>query len=156
MTTANCLVVDGSGRRPDLERIVLLREAGDRYAFVGTLLGPTDFGELGGEVVTQPDLSISRDGTVLLTITPKIFSEDPEHQGCVVLAVEDLARARVARNRDGTPVRRATITADGNGLGPGLCTYDPDSNTGVMLVITTFRENPLDVEFSLRATGVHA
>lgn len=151
----HCLVVDGSGRRLDLERIVLLRDDGDSYTFVGNLLEATDFAGLGGEGVTQPDLSVSRDGTVLLTITPKNFSEDPQHQGCVVLAVDDITQARVARDSNNTPVRRATLTSDGNGLGPGLCAYDPNSNTGVMLVITTVQEDPLDIEFSLRATGVH-
>ncbi len=151
----HCLVVDGSGRRPDLERLVLLRDEGSSYAFVGNLLNAADFAGLGGNVVTQPDLSVSRDGTVLLTVTPKLFGEDPEHQGCVVLAVADISQARVARDASGAPVRRAVITAEGNSLGPGLCTYDPNSNTGVLLVITTFTTDPVDIEFSLRATGVH-
>ncbi len=73
----------------------------------------------------------------------------------MVLAVDDITQARVARDSNNTPVRRATLTSDGNGLGPGLCAYDPNSNTGVMLVITTVQEDPLDIEFSLRATGVH-
>ena len=151
----HCLVLDQNGRRLDLERIVLLRDEGDSYTYVGNLLNATDFAGLGGEGVTQPDLSVSRDGTVLLTVTPKNFSEDPQHQGCVVLAVDDITQARVARDSNNAPVRRATITSDGNGLGPGLCTYDPNSNTGVMLVITTVQEQPLDIEFSLRATGMH-
>ena len=151
----HCLVVDGSGRRPDLERTVLLRDEGASYAFVGNLLNAADFADLGGHVVTQPDLSVSRDGTVLLTVTPKLLGADPEHQGCVVLAVDDISQARVARDSSGAPIRRAVITAEGNGLGPGLCTYDPNSNTGVLLVITTFTSDPFDVEFSLRATGLH-
>ena len=31
----------------------------------------------------------------------------------------------------------AIITADGNSLGPRLCTYDAESDTGVLLVIST-------------------
>jgi hypothetical protein len=46
-------------------------------------------------------------------------------------------------------------TADGNGLGPGLCSYDANSDTGVLLVITTVTKNGTDIEFSLRTTGVH-
>jgi hypothetical protein len=152
---SHCLIQGDNGRRLDLERIVLFRDEGDSYTFVGNLLEASDFAGLGGEGVTQPDLSVSRDGTVLLTVTPKNFGVDPQHQGCVVLAVEDIATARVARDSNNVPIRRATLTSDGNGLGPGLCAYDPDSNTGVMLVITTVTEQPLDVEFSLRATGVH-
>ena len=49
------------------------------------------------------------------------------------------------------------ITADGNGLGAGLCTYDAKSETGVMMVITSFDlcPKPVDIVFSLRATGIH-
>ncbi|MBT8143755.1 MAG: glycoside hydrolase [Gammaproteobacteria bacterium] len=151
----HCLVMDSNGRRPDRESIVLLRDNGGNYEFVGTLLAHGDYAGLGGEVITQPDLSVSRDGTILLTITPKNLGADPQHQGCVVLAVEDITGGRVARDSNNQPVRRAVITADGNGLGPGLCTYDPTSNSGVMLVITTVADSPLDIEFSLRATGIH-
>ena len=69
--------------------------------------------------------------------------------------VHDAARPSIRALRDaaGVAAPRLIITADGNGLGPGLCTYDPASSTGVLLVITTFSNN--DIEFSLRATGMH-
>jgi hypothetical protein len=51
-------------------------------------------------------------------------------------------------------VKRATITADGNGTGPGLCTYDRDSVSGVMIDIAT-SDSAGNVELSLRATGFH-
>ena len=70
---------------------------------------------------------------------------------------DDFATASIARDTNGAAIPRAIITADGNSLGPGLCTYDADSDTGVLLVITTVTGNgaTIDVEFSLHATGVH-
>jgi hypothetical protein len=78
---------------------------------------------------------------------------DPSHQGCVVFEFADFATGALVRGGSGVP--RAVISSDGNGLGPGLCTYDADSETGVLLVITTVTSNATDIEFSLRATGVH-
>jgi hypothetical protein len=74
-----------------------------------------------------------------------------------VLEVEDLERARVRRAADGAPHVRAVLTADGNGLGPGMCSYDAASETGVLLVITRFdlSGDPPDLRFSLRRTGFH-
>jgi hypothetical protein len=74
-----------------------------------------------------------------------------------VLEVEDLAAARIRREPDGRPHVRAVLDADGNGLGPGMCTYDAASETGVLLVITRFDlgRDPPDLWFSLRRTGFH-
>ena len=50
-----------------------------------------------------------------------------------------------------------TLTAYGTGIGPGLCSYDAASETGVLLVITDIdpSASPPRFVFSLRATGVH-
>lgn len=80
---------------------------------------------------------------------------DPSHQGCIVYEFSDFATATLARDGNGVAIPRAVITADGNGLGPGLCSYDANSDTGVLLVITTITQGGTDIEFSLRATGVH-
>lgn len=77
------------------------------------------------------------------------------HQGCIVYEFSDFATATLARDGNGVAIPRAVITADGNGLGPGLCSYDANSDTGVLLVITTITQGGTDIEFSLRATGVH-
>lgn len=61
----------------------------------------------------------------------------------------------LVRDGSGVAVPRTMITSDGNGLGPGLCTYDANSDTGVLLVIMTVTQNGTDIEFSLRATGIH-
>jgi hypothetical protein len=75
----------------------------------------------------------------------------------MVFSFDDFATASIARDTNGVAIPRAIITADGNSLGPGLCTYDAESDSGVLLVITTVTGcgSALDVEFSLRATGVH-
>ena len=80
-----------------------------------------------------------------------------KHQGCIVYKIDDLSTASIKRDNEDHPVARAIITADGNGLGPGLCTYDAASDSGVMLVITSFdlMSTPPDISFSLRATGIH-
>ena len=47
--------------------------------------------------------------------------------------------------------------ADGNSLGPGLCIYDANSETGVLLIITTVTGTgpTTNIEFSMHATGIH-
>jgi len=150
-----CIVIEGTERRTDLERMVLLREKPGGYDFVATLLDSDDAAVFNADVLEQADLAVARDGEVLLLATPIVLNDDPQHKGCVVFSFEDFAAGRLRRDASGEPVTRAVITADGNGLGPGLCTYDANSDTGVLLVITTFQDNPFDAEFSLRATGIH-
>ena len=153
----SCLVVDGTGRRTDLERIELLRQTPTGYDYVGTILDGQDAADLGVDTIEQADISVARDGSVILVVTPIILAADPGHQGCIVYSFDDFATASIARDTNGAAIPRAIITADGNSLGPGLCTYDADSDTGVLLVITTVTGNgaTIDVEFSLHATGVH-
>jgi len=63
--------------------------------------------------IEQIDLSVSRDGTVLLIATP--ISGDPsvpEHEGCVVFAFEDFASGRLRRDGAGRALPRAILTGD--------------------------------------------
>jgi hypothetical protein len=154
---ASCVVVSGGARRPERERLLLWRESGGGLVPAGALLDGADARALGGQRVEQADLARARDGSLLLFVTPIREGEDPAHQGCVVLEVEDLAGARIRRDADGRPRVRAVLTADGSGLGPGMCTYDAASETGVLLVITRFdlASDPPDLSFSLRRTGFH-
>jgi hypothetical protein len=73
----------------------------------------------------------------------------------MVYAFSDFATASLERDTNGVAIPRAVISSDGNGLGPGLCSYDPNSETGILLVITTVTQGGTDIEFSLRATGIH-
>ena len=152
---SSCLIADATGRRADLERLVLLRQTVNGYSYVGDILDAQDAADLGVDVIQQADISVARDGTIILTVTPIILDADPSHQGCVVFEFADFAAGTLFRDGSGVAVPRAVITSDGNGLGPGLCSYDANSETGVLLVITTVTNNGTDIEFSLRATGVH-
>ncbi|MDX2412791.1 MAG: sialidase family protein [Woeseiaceae bacterium] len=153
----SCLVVDGTGRRTDLERIELLRQTANGYDYVGTILDGQDAADLGVDTIEQADISVARDGSILLVTTPIILGADPDHQGCMVFSFADFASATITRDTNGVAIPRAIITADGNSLGPGLCTYDANSDTGVLLIITTVTGSgsTTDIEFSLHATGVH-
>lgn len=153
----SCLVIDGTGRRTDLERIELLRQTANGYVHVGTILDGQDAADLGVDTIEQADISVARDGSILLVTTPIILGADPDHQGCMVFSFADFASATITRDTNGVATPRAIITADGNSLGPGLCTYDANSDTGVLLVITTVTGSgsTTDIEFSLHATGVH-
>lgn len=152
---SSCLVVDATGRRTDLERLVLLRQTANGYSYVDNILDAQDAADLGVDVIQQADISVARDGSIILTVTPIILDADPSHQGCVVFEFADFASGALVRDGSGSAVPRAVITSDGNGLGPGLCSYDANSETGVLLVITTVTQSGTDIEFSLRATGVH-
>ena len=152
---SSCLVVDSTGRRIDLERLILLKEVNNGYEFIGTILDGTDAADLGVDVIQQADISVARDGSIILIVTPIILANDPDHQGCTVFEFDDFSTASIKRGSNGQALARNIITADGNGLGPGLCTYDAASESGVMLVIVNVSQNGTDVEFSLRATGVH-
>ncbi len=151
----SCLVADAGGRRPDLERLVLLRQTANGYSYVGNILDGQDAADLGVDAIEQADITVARDGRIILIVTPIILNADPSHQGCIVYEFSDFATATLARDANGVAIPRAVITADGNGLGPGLCSYDANSDTGVLLVITTITQGGTDIEFSLRATGVH-
>lgn len=153
---ANCLSFVAGARRRDLDRLLLFRQEGDSYGYVGVLLDAGDAAAFGASAFEQADLSLARDGTLLLIVTPLIDGADPHHQGCVVLEVEDLGTARVRRDGE-APHLRARLTADGNGLGPGLCTYEAASETGVLMIVTRFdlMATQPDLHFTMHATGFH-
>ena len=75
----------------------------------------------------------------------------------MVYTLDSVPAARVRRDASGAPVPRAVITADGAALGPGPCTYDAASDTGVLLVSTDFALSAFAPRnhFSRRATGIH-
>ncbi len=149
----NCVVFSGSVRQPQLERLVLLREDGDSYDYMGELLDYDDAVDNGGERIEQVDLSIAQNGAVLL-IGTAIQAAQPNHLGCVVFEVLDLDAASVRRYGSGEAVKLMQITGDDPGLGSGLCTYDAESSTGVMIVLHD-QDPPPQAVFSMRATGQH-
>ncbi len=148
-----CLVFTDGSRDPSAEKLFLLKQDDTEYIYVAALTNYNDAQQFGADVLTQPDVSFARDGAVILTMTPKVLGSDPEHQGCVVVTFDDFAEGALIRTSSGSLVERAIITAEGNGLGPGLCTYDPNSSTGILIVVTIFGE--AETVFSLRRTGIH-
>jgi hypothetical protein len=149
----NCVVFDGPNRQPQEERLVLLREGTSGYSFAGTLLDYDDAADLGGERVEQADLALSANGAILLFVTP-IQATQPEHLGCTVMEVTDLETAEVRRDSSGEAVRLFEFTGDG-AMGPGGCTYDRENESGALMVLRDLTPSPFDLEFSIRATGVH-
>lgn len=146
----NC-IVDGT---PATQRLVVLREQGGSLVFVGDLLTHADAVALGATRVEQLDLSIARDGAVLAIVTPIDDNATMPHRGCVVLEVEDLATAKLKRT-GGALVERVVISADGNALGPGLCTYDRDSSTGIVITLINANTQAGTAELTLHRTGIH-
>jgi hypothetical protein len=144
-----CIVQAGN---PSTQRLVLLRRSGTSLVLVGDLLSFADAQDLGGTRVEQIDLSIGRDDSILAIVTPILDGSPQPHRGCVVLEIDDLATAHMRRDADGKLFRRATLTGSTLGIGPGLCTYDRDSSTGILMDLTI--TSPI-LAFSLRATGVH-
>ena len=144
-----CIVQPGT---PSTQRLVLLRRSGGTLTLVGELLSFADAQELGGTRVEQIDISLGRDGSILAIVTPILDGSPQPHRGCVVLEIADLATAQMRRDSDGTLFRRATITGSQLGIGPGLCTYDRESSTGILMDLTI--TSPI-LAFSLRATGIH-
>jgi hypothetical protein len=152
----NCVVIDGGGvRQDDQERFVLLREEVAGYSYVGDLLDYDDAVQFGGTRIEQADLSFARDGGIVLIATPILSGSEPEHLGCIAYEVTDLANAEIARDMAGDAIPIATITADDQIVGPGACTYDPASETGILMHVHEVTLDPYDVEFNVRATGVH-
>ncbi len=152
----NCAVFDGSVRRDDLERLVLLRQEVSGYSYVGALLSYADALDLSATRIEQTELAFSQSGVVILVGTPILTGGSPEHLGCVVFQVSHLPAAQVLRDGAGDAVQLARITGDDtSSIGPGACSYDRDSQTGVMMVSHTFTASPFDLGFSLRATGIH-
>ncbi len=157
---STCLVANAAGTAVDYTRSrnVLLRRDGESYSFVGTLLTHDDAVALGGDSLEQMALADSRvDGRTLLVATPIDHQAAVQHQGCVVLSLDDLETAHVARDADGRLQLRAVITATGGQLGPGLCDYDAASETGVLLTIPVEdrTKSPPDLRIAIHATGLH-
>ena len=150
----NCVIFAAGVRQVQDERLVLLREEANGYSYVGELLDYADAQDFGAERIEQADLAIAPNGAVLLIATP-IQSVAPEHFGCVVFEMADLATAQVRRETNGDAATLLTITGEDAVIGPGLCTYDAASATGVIMVLHDFVAGGTEVEFSRRSTGQH-
>lgn len=138
----SCMAFRGSS--PDMEKndlvVFATRATGTpaqwRWRFAGTLAGAREARELGGERLTQVDLAKGRDGTLLGVVTPDTWkSGDFVHHGCRVVEIDGAGGAlRMARDGRGHLKLRASILAsDAGKAGTAACTYEPSSDTGVVM-----------------------
>lgn len=111
---------------------------GWQWSYLGALAGSNEARELGGDGLTQVDLAKGTDGALLAVLTTDAWSNaerDFIHYGCLVVEVESLDPPALKRDDDGRLIVRAVATAsDQSPLGPGACSYDPASATGVLIV----------------------
>lgn len=157
-----CIVI---GPAPDYQqiheegRIELLKMTADGYEYVGKLAGYEEALSVfqnGEKVVNfaQADLAFSKEnGKVLLVLTPVNNEHENILRGCVVFGVEDLTKAKILRDKNNNPVVLSRIESDSDFLGSGTCTYDPDSETGIIIV--RMKQGDPDLRISMHETGVH-
>lgn len=135
------------------------------WQWVGKVATAAHAQELGGEVLTQADFAYSRDGHMLLIVTPKDLNPQPRHKGCLVLELDSLEPPVLHRQNNGDLTIRAAISSSDSmstGVTPtatipgnGLCAYDPDSSTGVLFVRFTYDASTPAAVFHLHQTGIH-
>jgi hypothetical protein len=134
------------GKTPDMERndlvVFATRAQGPparwQWRYAGKLAGAREARELGGERLTQIDLARSREGRLLAIVTPDLWDAEAGdfiHLGCVAAEVESAERSlRLARDAAGRLKVAAKVTAsDAGASGTAACTYDPASETGIIL-----------------------
>ena len=160
-----CLVLDVSSgtavRVPSEEfNAVFVTDIGNdvtqfNWQYLGKITDSSVAAELGGIILTQVDMARGRDGKLLLIVTPatQIGDATSSHEGCRVLQIDSLNPPRLARNPDGSLIVRADIRSSDSDSS-GLCTYDPDSDTGVILVRTHVDLTIPELVWSMHATGV--
>ena len=134
------------GKTPDIERndlvVFAARPQGSpsrwQWRYAGKLAGAREAKDLGGERLTQIDLARSKGGPLMAVMTPDVWDADADdfvHRGCVAVEVENAGRSlRLARDSSGRLKVAARITAsDAGASGTAACTYDPASETGIIL-----------------------
>lgn len=133
-----------------------------RWRFAGKLAGVSEAKELGGERLTQVELAKGRDGKLLAVVTPDTWeSGDFIHHGCRVVEVDTTGGTlKLARDGSGHLKVRATILAsDAGSAGTAACSYDPSSETGVIITKRIKEGGAVSHARLLRATlhrtGIH-
>jgi len=109
------------------------------------------------EFMTQGDVAMAKDGSLLYIFTPTSLIEGGDiHYGCYVAELESLANPTIMRISSGEPLLRAIITDSSAGpLGPGACGYDKNSDSGIVFIRREFDLANKDVRFFMHATGIH-
>lgn len=126
------------------------------WTYKGKLVGENEANELGGQKITQTDISKGKDGKLLLICTPDDYNEtlkDYNHKGCKVTEIKSLENPELQRDNNGKLKVRVSITAsDSNELGSGASAYDPASTTGILF--TKRVKTSTSLTANIRITGV--
>lgn len=111
--------------------------AGWRWRYVGQLADHGDAVELGGESLLQTELTRDRAGRLLAVFSPSADAPTSvlhTHFGCRVVEIVSLVPPRLRRSGGALSVVADVRASDQLPTGPGACTYEPASSTGVMIV----------------------
>ncbi len=140
-----CLVLTGTQINSPISNIVVFAtQPGNdihawKWRYVGTLVKGGDASLLGIPGVqgfTQGDIALSKSGKLLLIVSPAASqpgSASLNHSGCWALQMNSIDPPSLAR-LSGKLIVVAKVTAsDLAPAGPGSCTYDPNSVTGIIV-----------------------
>jgi hypothetical protein len=126
------------------------------WRYLGRLAGAAESHELGGVSFTKGELAESRDGKLLLVVSPDTpGSHTPggvDELGCRALEIASLDRPALARDVKGALIVRASVTASDEAAGLHGCGYDAHSETGIVAV--RFDIAPGSTVISMHATGL--
>ena len=118
-------------------KIVLVssQDHGITWTYVGTLTNFDDASALGYRVLTGSSL-VKENGRLFLLITPSgakgLFAKNRGHDGTLVVAFEDIRRARLERDVGGKPVVLNSFKVDLHS--GGLSDYDEQNTWGGVLI----------------------
>jgi len=108
-----------------------------KWEFVGVVASRKEAEELGCKELNQGEIAVSRNGNILLLVTPSRWDRtinDFVYDGCRVLEFDSLNPPKLLRHANGQLVRRASITSsDAGSHGTAASAYDHNSATGVIL-----------------------
>ena len=107
-----------------------------QWKYVGNLTNSSVASTFGHPGTTELDLANGSDGKLLAIMSPEAYSssvKDYVHYGCFAVEVASIDPPSLARDASGNLIVRAKITASDATSGTGGCTYDPSSNTGIIM-----------------------
>lgn len=156
---AECSLFTRTGERTEDEFVALFATQPNggpkswNWRYLGKLAGRAEAQELGGEMLQQTEIDVGPDGRLIALLSPsKPSSPLATHFGCRAVEVASLDPPRLARDGAGNLIVRASVTAsDQAPSGPGACTYDAASATGLVLARRQLKPGLI---VSLNSTGL--
>ncbi|MCB9790595.1 exo-alpha-sialidase [Candidatus Nomurabacteria bacterium] len=160
-----CLAFTLFGLQPDAAKsdqmVFYTDPSGDaknwKWTYVGILAGNNEAKEFGADGITQVDIVKGEDGALLAVFSPDRYdssTKDFIHYGCRVVEINPMSDPGFKRDSDGNLIIRAAVnTSDLSEIGPGACSYDPESSTGI--IITRREKTSTSLTAGLYVTGLH-